>query len=272
MRRTNEGERAGIDAKLNNIAHGVERKGFLHFDVRGEEDMSPGEAEERPLELGQHALAQREFSNFIFRGLALTAFADFGMSDVAANEEVVQRLDEEREELDFIAEDDALEVIEMEEVGEDMDDSDGEPGLEDEMDEDNEIAPEEMDGAEQLLASGFDDSITTYSGHDSPIFTIALHPVDPTIAISGGEDDLGHIWRTDTGETIALLDGHTDSVTSVGFSFEGDMVATGGMDGLVRVWRKVKDSVGFLSWEFLLQLEGPDEVNVSSSFPFVVLS
>ena len=186
------------------------------------------------------------------------------MSGTANNEEVVQRLEEGREEVDFIAEDDALEVIEMEEVGEEMDDSDGEPGLEDEMDEDNDDVPEEMDGAEQLLASGFDDSIATYLGHDSPIFTVALHPIDPTIAISGGEDDLGHIWRTDTGETIALLDGHTDSVTSVGFSFEGDMVATGGMDGLVRVWRKVKDSVGYLSWEFLLQLEGPDEVNVSS--------
>lgn len=182
----------------------------------------------------------------------------------APAEDVVQHLEEE-EEMDpenFVTEDDALEVIEMEEVGEHMDDSDEEGAQGEELDQGDD-QEEEMDGAEQLLASGFDDSTATYFGHQQPIFSVALHPVDPLIAISGGEDDMGHIWRTDTGETVAQLAGHTDSVTSVGFSFDGEMVATGGMDGLVRVWRRVKGSTDYLSWEFLLQLEGPDEVNVS---------
>ena len=72
---------------------------------------------------------------------------------------------------------------------------------------------------------------------------------------------MGHIWRTDNGEELARLDGHTDSVTSVGFNFDGEMVATGGMDGKVRVWRRKGE--GYLNWEFVIGLEGPEEVNVS---------
>lgn len=37
------------------------------------------------------------------------------------------------------------------------------------------------------------------------------------------------------------------------------MVATGGMDGKVRIWRRV-GTVDFRNWEFLTELQGPDEV------------
>jgi len=46
---------------------------------------------------------------------------------------------------------------------------------------------------------------------------------------------------------------------AVEWSADGEMVASGGMDGKVRIWRRVgKDGWGL--WEFLTELLGPDEV------------
>jgi ribosome assembly protein SQT1 len=175
-----------------------------------------------------------------------------------APEDVVQQLDPTRtaEDEDFLGEDDVLEVEEMEEDGMDV-------GSDEEAGEGDDGGEERGDDAEAMLDAGLDDSVVSYAGHEDAIFAVALHPVDPLIAVSGGADDMGHIWRTDTGAEIVKMGGHTDSVTSVGFSFDGEMVATGGMDGRVSVWRRVKGSEGYLNWEFLISLEGPDEVNVS---------
>lgn len=70
------------------------------------------------------------------------------------------------------------------------------------------------------------------------------------------------------------LTGHTDSVISAKFSNDGEMAATGGMDGKVRVWRRVKgksastteegDWSEWQNWEFLTSLDTSDEVTVST--------
>jgi ribosome assembly protein SQT1 len=70
---------------------------------------------------------------------------------------------------------------------------------------------------------------------------------------------LGYIWDITDGEVIVKLTGHTDSVTCTAWSADGELVSTGGMDGKVRTWRRVgKDN--YRSWEFLTELQGPDEV------------
>ncbi|KZT40474.1 WD40 repeat-like protein [Sistotremastrum suecicum HHB10207 ss-3] len=99
---------------------------------------------------------------------------------------------------------------------------------------------------------------------DQEVFTIATHSTLP-IAVSGGEDDLGYLWNVDDGEEIVKLTGHSDSVTAARFNnYTGgdaaEMVATGGMDGKVRVWRRVKKDESGKTWEFLTELQGPDEV------------
>ena len=46
--------------------------------------------------------------------------------------------------------------------------------------------------------------------------------------------------------------GHTDTVVSVGFSFDGKYVATGSMDSTVMIWNAANG-------EHVLKLEGPAE-------------
>jgi WD40 repeat protein len=97
-----------------------------------------------------------------------------------------------------------------------------------------------------------DDSIQGFFLHTSPIYSVALYD---NWAATGGGDDLGYVWDVTNGEMIMKLDGHTDSVTNVAFPKDGTYLATGGMDGQVRIW-SVREK------KLIIALEAGDEILV----------
>lgn len=153
----------------------------------------------------------------------------------------------------YVQQDDIEVIIDEDGTGDapmdddDQDDQDGDGDDGDQINADEEIVLE-------------DTSIQSFANHQKSVFAVATHPSAP-LAVSGGEDDAGYLWDISTGDVILKLGGHEDSVVAVSFSHDGSFVATGGMDGRVRVWKQ-KDS--WKNWEFLLQLDGVDEVVVSS--------
>ena len=54
--------------------------------------------------------------------------------------------------------------------------------------------------------------------------------------VMGGEEHPVFLWDVDTGRNIKTLIGHTYSVKSVSFSPDGSTIASGSLDGTVRLW------------------------------------
>ncbi|PVU98905.1 hypothetical protein BB559_001175 [Furculomyces boomerangus] len=124
------------------------------------------------------------------------------------------------------------------------------PSDEDEMMDDEE--DEQNEGQERKVVFE-DDSIQGFFSHKEPVYSVAINPKDENMIVSGGGDDSAYIWRRDNGEAVYKLKKHEDSVTSVGFSNDGKFLATGGMDGIINVYKSGIE-------EIYCQLDGPDEV------------
>jgi len=159
-------------------------------------------------------------------------------------------LDEEYEGEQYINQEDIIEEIQV----------DGDAPMDDEDDDDEarDAVGEFGEGSSHIT----DNSVQHFTSHTASVFAVSCHPTQP-LAVSGGEDDLGYIWDITDGEVIVKLTGHTDSVTCTAWSVDGELVSTGGMDGKVRLWRRVGKE-NYRIWEFLTELQGPDEVMVST--------
>ncbi len=66
------------------------------------------------------------------------------------------------------------------------------------------------------------------------VYDLAFAPDGKTI-ISGGQNEI-EIWSVENGKLIASIDGHSDWVKCVDVSADGNFIAAGGNDGVIRVW------------------------------------
>jgi len=136
-----------------------------------------------------------------------------------------------------------------------IDDGEGDIPMDD-ADDDPDSHPEHGEQDEVIFE---DNSIQQFPNHRQSVFSVSVHPTLP-IAASGGEDEMGYLWNIQDGELITRLSGHSDSVSKTVFSFDGTLVASGGMDGKVRVWRLLASDPSGKLWDFLTEITGPDEI------------
>ncbi|ESO90709.1 hypothetical protein LOTGIDRAFT_191849 [Lottia gigantea] len=92
-----------------------------------------------------------------------------------------------------------------------------------------------------------EDSALVFRGHKDSVFTVKIDPKSSSLAVTGSQDDTAIVWNISTGDTLFTCTGHTDSVTSVGFSYDSSYVATADMSGLIKVWKtETKEEI----WSF----------------------
>lgn len=90
------------------------------------------------------------------------------------------------------------------------------------------------------------------------VYAVAWCPTQPDLVATGGADDRAFIWRVgqdafeQTGGATLELGGHTDTVCALAFNAAGDALASGGMDGRVKVWEAA-------SGRCIQTLEGPGD-------------
>jgi len=93
-----------------------------------------------------------------------------------------------------------------------------------------------------------DNSKLTFEGHlENAVICSRFNPSNSCQVISGGQDDQAFVWDVTNGSVLFKCTGHTDTVASVGFSFDGSLVATSDMAGLIKVW---KTDTGSELWSF----------------------
>lgn len=128
--------------------------------------------------------------------------------------------------IDELPDGDDIEVVELDE---EIEDDDRIPFDIREMEEIDD------DAAEEIETEVVDLSQLTFSKHGKSVFSADVIK-DGSLAVTGGEDDMAYVWATSSGEVILECTGHKDSVTEVGFNFDGQYVATADMAGLIQVW------------------------------------
>ncbi|KAI5804393.1 WD40-repeat-containing domain protein [Geopyxis carbonaria] len=117
-----------------------------------------------------------------------------------------------------------------------------------------------------LEAELHNDSLAYFDAHTSSIFTIAAHPTDPSIHLTGGGDDTAYIWSLSPAASpdatitphecalVAKLGTHGDSVVATAFTKDGNFAVTAGLDGAVHVYAAARN------WAQTARVQEVDEI------------
>jgi ribosome assembly protein SQT1 len=134
-----------------------------------------------------------------------------------------------------------------------------------EIDPDGDDPMEDDDAAEDEVQEEIqfqNDSAAHFDTHTDSIFCIAQHPLNPSLIVTGGGDDVAFLFDSSLKDhepgpllppsyesnpqpkaerksipPLQKLDGHTDSVNAVAFTHpSGEYVVTAGLDGKLRAW------------------------------------
>ena len=77
-----------------------------------------------------------------------------------------------------------------------------------------------------------------YSGHTDWVRALAVNPVRGAVFATGSDDETVRVWRVGRDAAIASLTDATSAVYSVEWSGDGQRLASGGLDGRVRVYEE----------------------------------
>lgn len=106
------------------------------------------------------------------------------------------------------------------------------------------MAIDVLPGGSVALSGSFDNSVGLWDlsngavrwleGHEAAVKTVLA--LGQGRAASGGDDFAIHLWDTDTGRSLARLEGHRGQVAALAVSPAGDLLASAGWDGWIGLW------------------------------------
>ncbi|TKY51494.1 Angio-associated migratory cell protein [Spatholobus suberectus] len=103
------------------------------------------------------------------------------------------------------------------------------------------------------LSNADDDSESECGMSRMGLCSVAYSPTNATLVATEGRDNKGFPWKISKVEDRAIeLHGHKNSVASLAFSYDGQLVASGCLDGNIKVWDVSGGLDGIVKvWEWL---------------------
>lgn len=156
--------------------------------------------------------------------------SDIGsMEAYLTKDEVVEEVDSDGDNVPEDGEDDDEKCLNNPSNGQGAVGGDGNHQGEDEDDDnDDEEIEEDLEP--------LDEADSTFSAHKEPVLAVQVS-TSGSFVVSGGQDDLVHIWNPKDASIIYTCTGHTDSIDAVGISMDESLVATADMGGMIQVWK-----------------------------------
>ena len=113
------------------------------------------------------------------------------------------------------------------EIGDDDGNVEGGDDLEDHEDDGDQDIQEDLPEPEAGVCS--------FELHKEPVLAVAVSK-SRTFAVSGGQDDIAHVFDVTSGQLKFSCIGHKDSVIGVGVNCDDTMIVSADMNGLIQVW------------------------------------
>ncbi|KAI2632941.1 WD40-repeat-containing domain protein [Xylaria nigripes] len=185
--------------------------------------------------------------------------------------------------------DDAPELLDAEDALEEIED-----------DVEGDVAMD-SDDEEPIEISIYNDSVAYFDSHRDSVFSIAQHPTQPTLIVTGGsegdgDDAPGKGYVFDTSPVVGrpvlppsynadpsapqqksiqlqplfTIEGHTDSINTLAFTLpHGEFLVSGGLDGRMRVYQLSIDARNKASFTFVAESQEVPEINWLAPCPIV---
>ena len=116
------------------------------------------------------------------------------------------------------------------------------------------LASTSCDGTIKIWNVSTGSCLRTLRGHKSFVTVGIFSPIEPNVFVSGGFDGSLKIWDVNCGECLQTLTGRTQTVWSLAFSKDGQMLASGDEAATIKLWNTQ-------SWTCIktIKLPGPYE-------------
>ena len=116
------------------------------------------------------------------------------------------------------------------------------------------LASGSSDGTIKLWDVASRQELATLTGSNSDLAAVLSVVFSPDgTMLASGSDGAVRLWDVASGQHIATLEGHTDWISSVSFSLDGGLLASGSFDNTIRLWdvasrQEVATLAGHTSW------------------------
>ena len=108
-----------------------------------------------------------------------------------------------------------------------------------------------------------DESLKTFKFHKDFVLNVNFHPTNSAMFCSCSGDDTAAIWDLGKTDPLFTLKGHKDTISFASFNYEGNLLATGSMDGSIKIWDCKTGKVKY-------SLDGPsDEIRVFNIYIYL---